>query len=93
MSPSKSVTESLKIFGIDEGVRDLVAIAFDDDRGDKVGDLQQVVKGGQQSDWSDLEAITKWTKIATLYGMKDHEDPVSIRNCVISKASAKDLIL
>ncbi len=93
ISPSKSVTESLKTFGINEGDQDLVALAFDDETGEKIAALDSIVKGGSRADLGELSQITNWTKLATLYGLKEEVNPGVITDCVVSKAAAKDLVL
>ena len=40
LSPTKKVTESLKIFGIDESVKDLIVVVFQDESQEKIKTIQ-----------------------------------------------------
>ena len=56
LSPTKKVSESLKIFGIDEKITDLIVVTFQD----QVQDLIE----GDLADLSHLNQVTNWGKIA-----------------------------
>ena len=40
LSPTKKVTESLKIFGIDKSVKDLIVVVFQDESQEKIKTIQ-----------------------------------------------------
>jgi EKC/KEOPS complex subunit CGI121/TPRKB len=93
LSPSKSVTESLKIFGIDDQDQDLIIVIFDDDENQsKFKSITDLIQG-HPVDWTELTQITDWDNIAKIHGLSSTKNPEEISDLVISKAGVKDLIL
>ena len=57
LSPTKKVTESLKIFGIDKSVKDLIVVVFQDESQEKIQKIQDLIDGDLK-DLSELDQIT-----------------------------------
>ena len=94
LSPSKSVTESLKIFGIDENIEDLIVLIFENDNTDQ--SKVQSVKDLIQGDLVNLEQhneIIDWEKIAKLHGIPENTNHEIICDLAVSKSAAKDFLL
>ena len=85
LSPTKKVSESIKIFGIDEKITDLIVVTFQD----QVQDLIE----GDLADLSQLNQVTNWEKIAKMHGIKPDMDRDKISDLVISKTSCKDFLM
>merc|ERR1712049_98314 len=93
LSPTKKVTESLKIFGIREEIHDLIVVTFDDDNGEKLQNIKNVIQGDIK-DLAELQDITDWNAIAQLHGISETKlDPEHIRDLLISKSAVKDFLL
>ena len=93
LSPTKKVTESLKIFGISEKSEDLLVVTFDDDNGEKLQNIKNVIQGDIK-DLAELPDITDWNEIAQLHGIIEAKlDPERIRDLLISKSAVKDFLL
>ena len=93
LSPTKKVTESLKIFGISEKSQDLLVVTFDDDNGEKLQNIKNVIQGDIK-DLAELPDITDWNEIAQLHGIIEAKlDPEHIRDLLISKSAVKDFLL
>jgi len=93
LSPTKKVTESLKIFGIREEIHDLIVVTFDDDNGEKLQNIKNVIQGDIK-DLAELQDITDWNAIAQLHGISEAKlDPEHIRDLLISKSAVKDFLL
>ena len=93
LSPTKKVTESLKIFGISEKSQDLLVVTFDDDNGEKLQNIKNVIQGDIK-DLAELPDITDWNEIAQLHGIIEAKlDPERIRDLLISKSAVKDFLL
>ena len=92
LSPTKKVRESLKVFGIDDNVKDLLILVFDDESGAKMSSVLKLVHG-DLTDMSELEEAVDWSKIAKMHGLKDEEiSHEMLKDLVISKSSCKDLL-
>ena len=92
LSPTRKVTESLKIFGIREDIQDLLVVTFDDESGDKLQKVKDVIQG-EIKDLAELEELINWTEIARMHGLETKLDAEQIRDVVISKSAVKDLLL
>ena len=89
LSPSKSVTESLKIFGIQDSTKDLIALVF---KPEIIQELKDVILGNTV-DLAEHEEIINWTKIAHLHGISEDLSHEMICDLAISKSASKDLLL
>lgn len=93
LSPSKSVTDSLKNFGIDDACREMLVVLFQDESGDKSKLVGSLIHG-KLVDISELDEIINWGRIASLHGLNEnsicHDD---LKDLVISKSAIKDLLL
>ena len=93
LSPTKKVTESLKIFGIREEIHDLIVVTFDDDNGEKLQNVKNVIQGDIK-DLGELKDITDWKEIAKLHGIEEEKlGPDHVRDLLISKSAVKDFLL
>ena len=90
LSPTKSVTESLKIFGIREDIHDLIVVTFDDESEEKLQTVKNVIQG-EIKDPAELQELTKWNEIAKLHGLDTTLNREQIRDVLISKSAVKDL--
>merc|ERR1712020_403206 len=73
LSPRKKVTESLKMFGIDETMQDLLVVLFEDENQEKFKSIQNIIDG-DITDLSELEQITDWKQISKLHGIQESCD-------------------
>ena len=89
LSPSKSVTESLKIFGIQDSTNDLIMLVF---KPEIIDELKGLVHG-ENADLAQHQEIINWTKIAHLHGISEDLSHEMICDLAVSKSAAKDLLL
>ena len=92
LSPTKKVTESLKIFGIDKSVTDLIVVVFQDESQEKIQKIQDLIDGDLK-DLSELEQITDWSQISKLHGVNKNTDPNILTDLVISKTACKEFLI
>ena len=89
LSPSKSVTESLKMFGIQDSTKDLIVLVF---KPEIIPELNGLVDG-ENVDLAQHQEIINWTKIAQLHGISEDLSHEMICDLAVSKSAAKDLLL
>jgi len=92
LSPRKKVTESLKLFGIDESIKDLIVVLFQDESQEKFKSMQDIIDG-DVTDLSELQEITDWNQISKIHGINENCDTGLISDLVISKTACKELLL
>ena len=88
LSPSRSVTESLKIFGIGEETSNLFVLVFDSTLNSSIKDL--IV--GDLVSLDDQMSTVNWSKIKELHGIQEDLDQDTICDLVTSKSAAKELL-
>ena len=86
------MTESLKIFGIDDSVKDLIVVVFQDENEEKINAIQDIING-ELKDLSELEQVTNWAQISKLHGVNENTNPSIISDLVISKTACKEYLL
>ena len=90
LSPTKNVTESLKIFGIREDIHDLIIVTFEDESDEKLQTVKNVIQG-EIKDLAELQELTNWNEVAKLHGLESTLNQEQIRDVLISKSAVKDL--
>ena len=88
LSPSRSVTESLKIFGIGEETSNLFVLVFDSTLNSSIKDLIE----GDLVSLDEHVAIVKWFKIKELHGIQEDINQDTICDLVTSKSAVKELL-
>ena len=89
LSPSKSVTESLKMFGIQDSTKDLIVLVF---KPEIIEELTGLIHG-ETVDLAQHQEIINWTKVTHLHGISEDLSHEMICDLAISKSAAKDLLL
>ena len=89
LSPSRSVTESLKIFGIGEETSNLFVLVFESTLNSSIKDLIE----GDLVSLDEHLAIVKWFKIKELHGIQEENlNQDTICDLVTSKSAVKELL-
>ena len=91
-SPTTKITQALKIFGIDDKVKDLLVVTFNDSNGDKMNQMQDLIKG-DLAHIDDLRQMGDWPAICKLYGLDSGLGQDFIMDYVVSKTSCKEFLL
>ena len=92
LSPTRKVSESLKMFGIDEQVTDLVVLVFEEDGEDKISNIKELIQGDMK-EFGELGQVTDWDKVAKMNGMDSDTKHEVLCDYMISRSASKDLLL
>lgn len=89
LSPSRSVTESLKMFGIGDETSNLFVLVFDSTLNSSIKNLIE----GDLVSLNEHETIVNWLKIKELHGIQEDDlDQDTICDLVTSKSAVKELL-
>ena len=80
------------MFGIDDTIKDLIVVLFEDEKDEKIKKIKEIIQGNL-TDLSELQEVTNWSRIAKLHGINENTQPDNISDLVISKTACKEILL
>ncbi|XP_037804212.1 EKC/KEOPS complex subunit Tprkb-like [Penaeus monodon] len=97
LSPTRTITESLKTFGLGDDDKHILAVVLDDGSGEKLKQLHAQVKG-KEIPIAELSSLTNKSKVTETYKVTASELTVeltvsSLVDAVVSRMACKEFLL
>lgn len=93
LSPTRTITESLKNFGLGDDDKHILAVVLDDGSGEKLKQLQGQIKG-KEIPVAELSSLTNKSKVTETYKVTPSELTVSsLVDAVVSRMACKEFLL
>ncbi|XP_042871656.1 EKC/KEOPS complex subunit Tprkb-like [Penaeus japonicus] len=93
LSPTRTITESLKTFGLGDDDTHILAVVLDNGSGEKLRQINGQIKG-KEMPVAELSSLTNISKVTELYKVTDLELTVtSLVDSVVSRMACKEFLL